>query len=312
MELLGDDTFIERVVSFARAAAYSTSPILVIGETGTGKTFFSKMIASYLDNHQDYFRSIPLSEFPETLFESQLFGYKKGAFTGAEKNYQGILGNGENGILVLEEIDTLPLSLQPKILRLIESGSYYNIGSNVQKLSRARFIATSNRDLKHLVEIGEFRNDLYFRLNVLSFYLPPLRERSQSIPTFIDRVSKKYSKVYRRIELTFTEEVLNVLKNYSWPGNIRELNSEVERLYAFIPRQRNLVEINDINPNILEDVINEAPSSLLIELTESIEKEERQRLVSTLNKNKGNKSKTARELKVSRNHLYFLLKKYGI
>jgi len=200
--------------------------ILITGETGTGKEKVARCIYK-VGNYSGPFVAVSMPSIPKELVESELFGYKKGAFTGAEKDKSGLIEMATNGVLFLDEIGDLPLSLQPKFLRMLENSEYYPVGATEAKFSQTRIIAATNLDLEKKVKAGEFRKDLYYRLKVAHIHLPPLRERKQDIPLLIDYFIQLHSNNLKIKVMRITEEAKRYLCEADWPGNVRELENTI-------------------------------------------------------------------------------------
>ncbi|MEO0275638.1 MAG: sigma-54 dependent transcriptional regulator, partial [candidate division WOR-3 bacterium] len=194
-----------------------------------GKEVVARLIHNLSKRNKKPFIAVNCAAIPETLLESELFGYKKGAFTGAYETKKGLLSAANEGTIFLDEICDLPLSLQAKLLRAIESGSFIPIGSTKEEKVDLRIISATNKDLKKLIEEGKFREDLYYRLSVFPIYIPPLRERKEDIEILVKHFLKIYSKKMGK-NFEIKEDALSILKNYSWPGNVRELENLMERL----------------------------------------------------------------------------------
>ena len=219
------------LVSLASRVCGVNSTVLITGESGVGKDVFCRLVHHLSGGHQPYVK-VSCAAIPETLLESELFGYEPGAFTGASRNGKaGILEQAEDGIVFLDEIGTMPLRLQSKLLTLLQDRWYYRVGGTKQIPLKARIMAATNLDLKQAVAEGAFRGDLYYRLNVIPAYIPPLRERREDILPLVDHALKKLNAAYKTTKL-FSNDVQAAFKRYDWPGNIRELNNIVERMYV--------------------------------------------------------------------------------
>jgi transcriptional regulator with GAF, ATPase, and Fis domain len=227
--IVGKSKAIRHVIEQVRQVALTTSSVLVVGETGVGKELIAKAIHNLSKRRDGPFIPVNLAGFPQELVASELFGHEKGAFTGAYDRHKGRFELAHGGTIFLDEIGDLPLSVQVKLLRVLQEGSFERLGSTHQILSDFRVIAATNKDLQEEIEKGTFRQDLYYRLNVFPIRVPPLRERAEDIPSliyhFVDRFSKDMGKKIDRI----SNKDLRRLTEYPWPGNVRELQHVVER-----------------------------------------------------------------------------------
>lgn len=294
-----------------RIAKFDTT-ILITGESGVGKDVYAHLIQK-LNNKDGYkpFMKISCGAIPETLLESELFGYEDGAFTGAKKGgKQGIFEVAQDGIVFLDEIGEMPLSLQVKLLNVLQDREFMRVGGTKPIKMKARIIAATNKNLEEAVKNKTFREDLYFRLNVINVCIPPLRERKDDIVPltmmFLNKLNKKYN-----LNKTFDSEVLSVFENYSWPGNVRELSNIVERLIVLSP-----YEI--INENILPIAMNSSLDELDIHninenmgLNEYLEKVEHIRIIKAINNNE-TLYEAAKELKIDNSTLTRKIQKYHI
>jgi len=226
---VGESKEIKEVRSLIYKAAKFDSPVLIYGESGVGKEVVARLIHNLSRRNKNPFVAINCASIPETLLESELFGYKKGAFTGAYETKKGLLSIANGGTVFFDEICDLPISLQAKLLRAIETHSFIPIGSTKEEKVDVRIISATNKDLKKLTQEGKFREDLYYRLNVFPIYIPPLRERKEDVEVLIRHFLKIYSKKFNR-KYKIKEDALEILKNYRWPGNVRELENLIERL----------------------------------------------------------------------------------
>jgi two-component system, NtrC family, response regulator AtoC len=285
--------------------ADSEAPILILGETGSGKELIARALHEKSSRQKRLFLAVNCSAFPETLLESELFGHEKGAFTGAVGARPGIFEAAENGTVFLDEIsETLP-SMQSKLLRVLQNHEIKRVGSNQIIPVNVRIVASSNRDLKQLVEKGEFRQDLYYRLNAITISVPPLRERKEDIPELILYFLKKFSPPDRKISIS--QDAFQVLQEYDWPGNIRELEHIIQGAVAITP-------LDTILPEHLNIVERALPSPTSMDFSEqiSLEELEKRYIRYVYIKNSRNKVKTAEVLGIDRKTLYTKLAKYGI
>jgi len=218
----------QRVLGMAKQVAATDATILLRGENGTGKTVLARMIHLWSGRAKKPFSNISCPSIPAELLESELFGHLKGAFTGADHDSPGRIAACEGGTLLLDEIGDLPLLLQPKLLRFIQDHEYERIGDSITRRADVRVIAATNIDLEKAVRDGRFREDLFYRLNVIQIILPPLRERQDDIIPLAERLLQFFGRANHRQFLGFSEEALNAMRNHVWPGNIRELRNIVE------------------------------------------------------------------------------------
>lgn len=287
--------------------------LLLIGETGTGKTTIARMIHELSPRRNETFMNVACGALPPDLIESELFGHVRGSFTSADRDKIGKFEAANAGSLLLDEIDALGPEQQAKLLRVIETGEFEQVGSNETRHSKTRLIVAANVDLKQLMERDEFRPDLYYRLNVLEFVIPPLRERPMDIVpltlSFVQEFCAQHNVSIRRIHPDF----LTVLKSYGWPGNIRELKNHVRRAVLFC--QTGELTPQDLAMNLLQEsqqnaeAAKEEPNGTL---WEKVAKTEREILEEALKANDSNRTATARALGISRVGLYKKMKKYGM
>ena len=296
------EEILKKASLFARAGA----PVLILGESGVGKEVVARFIHRE-SGRKGKFVAVNCAAIPKDLFESELFGYEKGAFTGALKTKKGLFEEADGGTLFLDEIGELPLSLQPKLLRVLQEGKVRRVGSNVERDVDVKIIAATNRDLKELVEKGEFREDLYYRLNVLTLKIPPLRERPEDILELTGFFLKKYSEKYgKKVEMT--PEALQKLMSYSFPGNVRELENLIHRLVIFSTGR---VTEKDLKELFEED----RPCSELDfskPLPEKVAEFEKKLILEALRRSNYVQVKAAKLLGIDEKSLRYKRKKYGI
>ncbi|NDY57924.1 sigma-54-dependent Fis family transcriptional regulator [Desulfovibrio sulfodismutans] len=227
--IIGDHPAIRRVLSLARQVAKSRATVLISGESGTGKEMFARFLHAHSDRAQGPFVAINCAALPEHLLESELFGHEKGAFTGAIARKMGKFELAQGGTILLDEISEMDLGLQAKLLRVLQEGEFDRVGGTETVRADVRVLATTNRRLEEYVEEAKFRQDLYYRLNVIPLKLPPLRERGQDIPGLAAYFAEKYCRAYGLDKIRFTAEAMDWLTAYDWPGNVRELQNLMER-----------------------------------------------------------------------------------
>lgn len=315
-DIIGSSIQIENVKKMTTIVAKSNSTVLLRGDSGTGKELFARAIHNLSDRKNKRFVTINCAAIPENLLESELFGYEKGSFTGAmQSGREGLFKEADGGTLFLDEIGELPMYLQAKLLRVIQEGSIRKIGSNKEEYIDVRIISATNKKLEEMIENKAFREDLYYRLNVIPMYIPKLSERLEDIPSlvqfFIAKFNKKLKKNVKGVELEF----INALMQYYWPGNVRELQNVIERAMnlcegGILTKRELIIEFgNKNNVNIDVPISNKVNEQLpLKELMEQCEKEIIRR---TLSSNKSCR-KTARLLGVSHTTIINKVKKYEI
>jgi len=292
-----------------------TTPVNVYieGDNGTGKELVARMIPEKGSNKKGPFIAVNCAAIPENLVESEFFGYEKGAFTGADKTRKGYFEEAEGGTLFLDEVAEMPLNIQPKLLRAIQEMEGSRLGSSKARHYNFRILSASNKDFENEVEIGRFREDLYFRLFSVKIYIPPLKDRKEDIivlsSTLLRSVCKKFDKSVKG----FSPEVLNLFEMYHWPGNVRQLRREIERLVA-LSADGALITPSQCSPELLKksDMKDQFVLSDNYSIPEHVEQIEKKLIQKALKDSNGIKSKAADMLQITRQSLYQKLKKYGI
>jgi two-component system response regulator HydG len=257
-DIVGQSPALRRVLDIATQAAPSTATVLILGESGTGKELIARFIHSKSARSNGPFIAVNCAAIPESILEAELFGHERGAFTGATSRREGRFARARGGTLFLDEIGELSPAVQVKILRVLQEGEYEPIGGRTEK-SDARIVAATNRDLLAEVEAGRFREDLYYRLNVIALTAPPLRARREDIPLLADHFLGVYCKKNGRARLSVAPEVLTKLSDYSWPGNVRELENVIERAAVLCPS--GVIALGDL-PDAIAEATAPAPSTL--------------------------------------------------
>jgi Nif-specific regulatory protein len=288
--------------------AKTDSSVLILGESGVGKELFAEQIHLRSARNGGPFVRVNCAALPEGLLESELFGHVKGAFTDAVQNRRGRFEIANGGTIFLDEIGDLPLKLQAKLLRVIQQRSFEKVGSSESTTVDVRILAATNRDIEKLVETGEFRSDLYYRLNVLPIYIPPLRQRSEDIPELALFFLKKFSRETKKQFDGFSDEALQTILSYSWPGNIRELENAVER--ACVISKDKYIKSEDLLINSKGSAVN-APFDNK-NLKNAITLFKKHFIRSALEENSWNQTETAKALDIQRTYLSRLLKELEI
>lgn len=317
----GQSAALQRTVHLARKVCSVKSTVLILGESGVGKEVFAKAIHEASEKPNAPFISINCGAIPVSLFESELFGYERGAFSGADsKGKKGKIELAKGGTLFLDEVGEMPLAMQVKLLRVLQERKYYRVGGEKEIDINFRIIAATNRDLHELMKDGHFREDLYYRLNVVSLNIPPLRERKEDIIELTHYFLNDFSFSYQRPIHGLSPEVINELLRYNWPGNIRELRNVVERLVVFatdgvIKKDYLSFNTNNISfdniPKIASNMHKESDVTIL-SLKEEMDQHEKKVVERALKILDGNKLECAKKLGVTRATLYNRLKRLGL
>lgn len=315
-EVIGNCFAMEKVKKLCASVAKSNSSILLRGESGTGKEIFAKAIQSLSNRKNENFVTLNCAAFPEGLIESELFGYEKGSFTGANNNgKEGLFKEADGGTLFLDEIGELSMTFQAKLLRVLQEGAIRKIGGFKEEKVDVRIIAATNRNLEEMIKSGEFREDLYYRLNIIPVYIPALRDRVEDTPSlvafFIDKLNKK---LHKKIGGT-DSEFINYLIKYSWPGNVRELQNVIERAMNLcsgniLTKEHLMLDFNDKSK---KDIDNICKISYIkdLNLKETIEIYEKEVITNALKTHKTYR-KAAKLLGISHTTIINKVKKYGI
>ena len=303
------------VLNMVEMVAPTDSTVLIYGETGTGKELTARAVHDLSERRDEPFVAINCAALPENLLESTLFGHKKGAFTGAMEDHEGVFARTGKGSLFLDEIGDISLALQVRLLRVLQEGEYEPVGSNRTVKTEARIIAATHRNLRERIAEGQFREDLYYRLNVVSVDLPPLRERKEDIPSLVTLFILRFNSRHQKNIQDISSETLSCLLNYSWPGNIRELENVMERACIlcreeFISPSCLPVEITGPDPG--SPAALQGGDSPQDSLTQSREEAEILRIRSALEKTGNNKQAAADLLGIHKTTLFRKLKKYNI
>ena len=294
----------QTVMKTVQAVAGSDVNILITGENGTGKTQIAELIHRQSKRASQSFVSINMGAIPETIFESELFGHVKGAFTDARDNRIGRFELADRGTLFLDEIGNIALSQQAKLLHVLENGRYEKLGSSKTQQADVRVISATNADLTQLIQYGQFRKDLLYRLNSVTIELPPLRQRQDDIAPLTAQALQHYTQKYQKNAMTLADDALAALQHYDWPGNIRELSHVIER--AVLLSQHNTLHAGDLN---LQTSVTPAVTAATEMNLEQVEKE---LIVNALRQHDGNALAAAKALGLSRSAFYRRLEKFGL
>lgn len=314
-QIVGTSSVMQDVAEKMRRVASTKTTVLLLGESGTGKELFARAIHFLSPRRDEPFVPVNCAAIPKDLLESELFGYEKGAFTGASEMKLGKFELASRGTIFLDEIGEMEFILQSKVLRAIQEGEIERIGSTRTVRTELRIIAASNRDLELAVSQGLFRDDLFYRLNVFPMRIPSLRERAEDIPALVDHFVRKYSRQMNRYPRGVTAEAIEMLKRYSWKGNVRELENVIER--ALILCEKDMITPKDLglNPtayldpslgNIPMDGTLDEAARAALKIVES------RRIKKALEESGGNKSRAAEALKVSYKTILTKIKEYMI
>jgi len=310
-DIIGKSPYMLEIFSLVEKIARHFKCILITGETGTGKELIAKAIHKLAGTKNKKFVICDCVSIPENLFESELFGYARGAFTGADRDKKGLFEEADNGIIFLDEIGDIPISIQAKLLRVLENNQFRAIGSNEPKNVTVKIITATNRDLRTAVKQGTFREDLFHRLNRIEIHLPPLRERTEDIPLLARHFLKHYNQKFSKNLNGISREVQKLFNRYSWPGNVRELENILES--AALVTKKEFIDISDL-PKYMQEPLPESGKIPFLSKSNlgSLDELEKEYITYLLKLNRYNMRKTARILNISRTTLYNKLKKYDI
>ncbi|MCX6286614.1 MAG: sigma-54 dependent transcriptional regulator [Bacteroidetes bacterium] len=299
-DLIGNSEAMKKVLKQVESVAQSNSSVIITGESGTGKELIARAI--HANSSRKYYPlvSVHCGALTESLLESELFGHEKGAFTGAMYNRKGRFEMADSGTIFLDEIATISPKMQIELLRVLETKSFVRVGGNKETSSDFRVICATNRDLKSMVEQGSFREDLYYRLNVVNINVPPLRERVEDIPLLVDYFIKKYCTTMNKPPINIDDAAMQRMEEYPFPGNIRELENMIER--AIVIGNGKKITLKDLP--LGKDMIDNS--------IESLDDFEKTFILQILNKYSWNITRTAKALKVDRVTLYNKIKKYDL
>jgi transcriptional regulator with PAS, ATPase and Fis domain len=309
---VGEAAAMQHVIAQIRKVVDTRVTVLIEGETGTGKELVASALHYWSGRADKLFVAQNCAALPENLLESELFGHKKGAFTGASEDKRGLFDLAHGGTLLLDEVGEMPLTLQAKLLRVLQEGEVRPVGSNVTKRVDVRVVAATNRDLEKEVAEGRFREDLFYRLRVFPIRVPPLRERREDVPPLGSHFLRRYAAEFGRAVEGIGQQAMELLCAYEWPGNVRELENEVQRL-VIQADDGGFVRPEHLSPKIrkAENVVGRVRPTKGT-LKEMVEEVEKWILLEALREHGGNKSATAKTLGITREGLHKKLKGYGM
>lgn len=307
VSFVAESLAMRRVVTIGRQVAQADSPVLLLGESGTGKEVLARAIVRWSLRQHEQFVIVNCAALPEQILESELFGHVKGAFTGAIAHRKGLFEEAHGGTLFLDEIGDMPLPTQAKLLRVVEDGEVRRVGSNRSTRVDVRMLAATNRDLEAEVRASRFRQDLYFRLNVVAIRLPPLRERPEDLPVLVEHLLDHHARETKKGRRRLTPDALACLRSYAWPGNVRELSNVLERAVL-------LTTGTEITPADLALPMGEAGATRDDEspLRRVSAQAEREAILQALQDSGGNITRAAKRLGLSRYGLQLKMRRLGV
>jgi DNA-binding NtrC family response regulator len=297
--MVGESQAMRKVEKLIAKVAPTNSTVLVLGETGSGKELVARALHEQSHRNEMPFVAVNCGALPETLIESELFGHRKGSFTGAEEHRIGLFEVAHGGTLFLDEIGELPKAMQAKLLRVMESGEIRRVGDNEAKVIDVRVVCATHRNLEEMVHAGDFREDLMFRINAFEIHLPPLRERVEDVPALARHLLARFRPILRSGEGTFTEEAIDLLKSHAWPGNVRELANVVE--HATILCDELPIQADHLPANFRQRRLRQPLATLGARTLAELEM---QAIQESLERNDNNKTRAAEELGISLKTLY--------
>ncbi|SHK64771.1 sigma-54-dependent transcriptional regulator [Epilithonimonas mollis] len=306
--VIGKSKLIQFAIDSAKKVAGTDATVLLNGETGTGKEVFAQAIHNASNRNKQNFVAVNCSAFSKELLENELFGHKAGAFTGAMKDSKGIFEEANNGTVFLDEIGEMPLDLQAKLLRVLESGEFLKVGDSKPTKVNVRIIAATNRDLQTEIDKGNFREDLFYRINIFNIILPSLRDRTSDIPELAHYFLVKFSQKIGKKIISISDDYIDILKKHSWKGNIRELRNIIER--SIILEDNSILSINSLPFDLQQSKISQTANNTLSAF--SMASAEKIHIQKTLNYTKGNKTEAARLLEIGIATLYRKIEEYKI
>jgi DNA-binding NtrC family response regulator len=310
-QVIGSSPAWRKICEMVEQIAPSRATVLITGESGTGKELIAGLIHRLSPRAERPFITLNAAALPATLLEAELFGYEKGAFTGAQQRKPGRFELADGGTLFLDEIGDMPAEVQAKLLRVLQDGAFERLGGTRTLQVDVRVVAATNKDLMQEVEAGRFRVDLYYRLNVITLYLPPLRERREDIPLLVAHFLRKYAEQNNKAVTGIQQQALQYLQLYDWQGNVRELENVIER--AVVLAKEPIIGIAEMPAHLQEKDLVPTPSEyFVLPHNATLEEIERAAIAETLRRSGGNRQATARSLNIGLATLYRKLKTYQL
>jgi len=300
----------QNIYTLLEHVSQTDSTVLITGESGTGKELIARAIHVNSERNNQPFMAVNCSAFVETLLESELFGHERGAFTGAIKTKPGRFELAQNGTLFLDEIGDLSHQVQVKLLRVLETRQFERVGGTKPILMKARIIVATNKNLKKEIEENRFREDLFYRINVVNIHLPPLRERIEDLPILIEHFLQKFRKKFKKNIKYISPDAFQLLKKYNWPGNIRELENVLE--HVFVLCSQDTINTTSLPEWLIQIVLSKKPGISDTIIKETIKEAEKLHIISILNKYKGDRNKVAEALGIDKSTLWRKMKKFNL
>lgn len=308
--IIGNCAAMQEVLKQVRQVARTDATVMIQGESGTGKELAARALHDLSERSERPFVAVNLGALPETLLESELFGHEKGAFTGASRQKPGCFERAKGGSLFLDEITEIPAKCQVDLLRVLETGQYMRVGGEEMLTSDVRLISATNKNAAHEIEEGRFREDLYYRLNIVPIQIPPLRQRREDIPLLVDHFLRHFSRRHNRQEKTISADALQLLTAARWPGNVRQLRNAVERLVVTV--SDDVIHAGDIpsdlDPTLTATLSTKAPKTL----SDAVEEAEKAAIIAALAACDFHREQTAKLLDISIRTLHYKMNRHGL
>ena len=308
--IIGESAVIRKVIATIKQVAPSNIPVLITGESGTGKELIAAAIHKHSKRANKRYVTFNAAGQSETLLEDQLFGHVRGAFTGADRDREGVFEYADGGTLFLDEIGDMPLTMQAKLLRVLETGEIVRLGSNEPRRTDVRFVSATNQDMKAMVSSGRFRDDLYFRIKGTEIHVPPLRERREDVPRLVNHAAGRFATELGRPVPTITEPAMMRLISYAWPGNVRELLNIVQRM--IVMSDGNSIDVRHVPEEIRSPDAADDNSSVGSLAGVGLDRLEKEAIRQTLAMTGGNREQAANLLGIGERTLYRKLREYGL